>query len=168
MSSCAIYLRIRQYLKEKKREIGSTTRSPQINLELHLLRRIVNNIQYRFLWLCWFAKLVGLPQLSFPCYFFGVYLNVKTCKRFSFSLARAGVWFLFNISWLFCVLYFISQLSFFGGSPSVPTPLVSPLFFAAYGIIYVNVWLIVTFIQNSAIFVSPISVLACNFTFQIQ
>ena len=145
MGSCVIYLRIRQYLKEKKREIGSTTRSPQINLELHLLRRIVNNIQYRFLWLCWFAKLVGLPQLSFPCYFFGVYLNVKTCKRFSFSLARAGVCFLFNISWLFCVLYFISQLSFFGGSPSVPTPMVSPLFFAAYGIIYVNVWLLPLF-----------------------
>lgn len=146
MSSCAIYLRIRQYLEEQKREISFTTRSQQINLELHLLRRIVNNIQYRFLWQCRFAKLVGLPQLSFPCYFFGVYLNVKTSKGFFFSLARAGVWFLFNISWLFCALYFTSQLGFFGGSPSVPTPMVSPLFFAAYGIIYVNVGLIVTFI----------------------
>ena len=40
MSSCAIHLCIRQYLKENGREIGSTTRGQQI--KLHVVLEVVN------------------------------------------------------------------------------------------------------------------------------
>ena len=74
---------------------------PAENLkDTHFATRSKQHAQYRFLRPCWFVSLVGLRQLSFPCHFFWVYLNVRTCNSFSASLARV-----LRFGFCFCLLY---------------------------------------------------------------
>ena len=90
----------------------------------------------RFLWLCWFGSLVGLRQLSSPCHFFWVYLNVRTCNSFSVSLARV-LRFIFCLISLGSVVFFILR---HGWVWQIPIRGWAPFFVLHRIIFYVNTW----------------------------
>ena len=98
--------------------------------------RCKQHAQYRFLRPCWFVSLVGLRQLSFPCHFFWVYLNVGTCNSFSALLARV-LRFGFCLISLGYVVFFILRHSWVW---QIPIRWWAPLFALNRIIYYVNAW----------------------------